>query len=106
MRGMGEETIKVSAPCCFSVRECRVRKVLIIDPTTRKVVKEVSAVRCYRGEEFVVNVSAKYAIIESYISNRGNLHLTIIHLPRGTDESSVKMIVKKYLGFYEEEEIT
>lgn len=97
------EVVRVKAPCCHSIRECNVRKYLVIDPQSARVEKVISAVRCYRDEEKVVYVSQNYAVIEAYVSNRGNLRLTTIYLPPGINEDEVKTIAREYMGFYEEE---
>ncbi len=99
---MSEEYIEFSAPCCYSSRECRTRRRLVIDVQNKKVIGVAWAVRCNRGVERKFKTRANNAVVEAYVSNRGNLYITIIYLPSGVDKGEVEKIAKGYLGFYEE----
>ena len=98
--------IKIEAPCCSSIRECNVRKVYIINVRTLRIIEEIGAVRCYRGEKKVVfvNVDNNIIVAEHYVSNRGRHQITIIYKPDDMSREKADEITRKALGVWEEEE--
>ncbi len=99
--------IEVKAPCCSSVRECNVRRIVIVDISAQKVLKELEAVRCHRGESrtYKINVSGRTVVAEVYRSNRGKWYVTILWKPDSMDELTAEITTKKALGIYEEVEV-
>lgn len=97
--------ITFKAPCCVSIRECNVRKHIIVSLRSEKVLREIDAVRCGRGEvkKYKFYPSNDVVLAEYYISNRGNLHLKILWKPNGVDDKEAEEIIKKSIGWIEEE---
>jgi len=97
--------LTIKAPCCSSVRTCRDTVKYVIDVEKREVIKEIPAVRCYRGVERIYEIeiaeekASKIVVIEHYVSNRG-VHYLYFEYPREPPVDVVS-IVKEVLGLRE-----
>jgi len=96
--------IEFEAPCCYSVRECTVRALYIISLTSKKVLREIEAVRCARGyqKKFKFYPADNVVLVHYYRSNRGNVSINVIWMPEGVPKEQVEYAVKKALGLLSE----
>jgi hypothetical protein len=100
--------IEFEAPCCESARECSVRRIYIIGIRNKpKILREIGAVRCYRGiaKKFKFFPSSDVILVKYYRSNRGNNYITILWKPESLTEEQAKTYAAVALGIYKEEEI-
>jgi hypothetical protein len=96
----GGAPIEFGAPCCASVRECRVRAHYVVSLTKPRILRTIEAVRCYRG------ISRKYkfyptndvALVSHYVSNRGVHYLTILWKPEAVEAQKVIEAARRALG--------
>jgi hypothetical protein len=101
--------LEFDAPCCESLRECSVRRIYIIGIRNNKakILREIDAVRCYRGirKKFKFYPSDDVVLARYYRSNRGNHHITILWKPQNMTEDQAKAYAALALGLYTEEEV-
>jgi hypothetical protein len=100
--------VTIQAPCCNSVRTCRERYKIVYDIVWRRVIKVITAVRCYRGEKQTVNLILdspnKYIIAEVSWSTRGNVRVNIEYCPQIMSVDECKEVILKHLGLIRENE--
>jgi len=86
---------------------CTALALYVISIPKRKVLRRISAVRCYRGEAKKVKFypSESVILVKHYVSNRGVNYITILWKPEPVDIDSAISIAKSALGLLEEEEI-
>ena len=102
------QVLEFEVPCCNSIRECSVRKLMIIgfrgEP---RILKEVKAVRCSRGIKRKIRfyTSDDVMLIEYYRSNRGVNYITILWKPETLTSERAIEIARKALGLSVEETI-
>jgi len=97
--------ITVKAPCCSSIRECRVRTKYVISLEDGEILRSIDAVRCYRGEEekYVIETTKPIAVIEHYVSNRGVHYLDVEY--SDWDKEKTLALVRRVLGLEMAEKI-
>jgi hypothetical protein len=101
--------LEFDAPCCYSVRECSVRKLYVVGFRGKpKVLKEIGAVRCGRGitKKIKFYPSNDVILISYYVSNRGVHHITILWKPQNISEEQATKIVREVLGIALEEKVS
>jgi len=94
------EFIEFEAPCCGSVRECKVRAHYIVSLVKPKVLKRIEAVRCYRGirRKYKFYPSDDVALVSHYVSNRGVHYLSILWKPETVSTERVVEMARRALG--------
>ena len=97
---MSEGFIEFEAPCCFSERTCSVTADYIISLRTRRVLRRIAAVRCYRGyiKKYKFYPSQDVALVSYYCSNRGVHYISIKWKPEGVSKEEVIKAAMKALG--------
>jgi hypothetical protein len=92
--------LRFQAPCCGSIRECRVRADYIISLSKAEVLRRIDATRCFRGivEYYEVEPTPDIVVVEHYVSNRGVNYIHVIYKPESLKEDSVLKIVRRALG--------
>jgi hypothetical protein len=94
--------VTIQAPCCWSKRTCRETYKIVYDIVWRRVVKVITAVRCYRGEKYTVDLILdspnKYIVAEIYWSTRGNVRVNIEYCPQVMTTNECREIILKHLG--------
>jgi len=102
------QALEFNAPCCASVRECAVRRLVVIGFKGRpKILREIGAVRCSRGITKKVKFypSQDVILIEYYCSNRGVNYITILWKPETLSNEQAVEIARRALGLSTEETI-
>jgi hypothetical protein len=106
---MSQTLIEIDAPCCYSVRECSVRKLIIVGFRNKlKILKTIEAVRCARGITKKVKFypANDVILVHYYVSNRGVHHIRILWKPESLTEEQATEIVRKAFGIALEEKIS
>jgi hypothetical protein len=72
-----------------------------------KVLREIGAVRCYRGitKKFKFYPSPDVILVKYYRSNRGVHYITVLWKPGSLAEEQARLLAVAALGIYKEEEI-
>jgi hypothetical protein len=103
------QPLEFEAPCCDSVRSCSVAKVYIIGIRNGKpkILREIGAVRCYRGitKKFKFYPSPDAILVKYYRSNRGVHYITVLWKPGSLTEEQARLLAAAALDIYEEEVI-
>jgi hypothetical protein len=93
-------TIKI--PCCDSIRSCKVTAIYVQDTTNSEIISRIDAIRCYKlgyTPEITIEFDEnKHLVYYLYISNRGNPHVKIYHIPPKLDERKAREIILKTHG--------
>jgi hypothetical protein len=101
--------IELDAPCCYSVRECSVRKLYVVGFRDKpKILRTIDAVRCARGITKKVKFYPSNDVILAsyYVSNRGVHHINILWKPENIPNQQATEIVRKALGIALEEKVS
>jgi hypothetical protein len=94
--------MKISVPCCDSVRSCKMTAIYIQDIIDGEIVNKIEALRCYKlgytPEITIEYETDRHLVYYLYVSNRGNAHITIYHIPPKLDERKAREIILKTHG--------
>jgi hypothetical protein len=102
------QVLEFDAPCCGSVRECSVRKLLVIGFREKpKVLREIKAVRCSRGYRKKIKFypSENVLLVHYYVSNRGVHYIKILWKPETLLKEKAIEIARRALGLLQEETV-
>jgi 6-phosphogluconolactonase (cycloisomerase 2 family) len=95
-------TMNIKMPCCDSIRSCRTTAIYIQDIKTNEIIDTIEAIRCYRlgyTPEITIEIDPKkHLVYYLYVSNRGNPHITIYHLPPSITEQQARKIILETHG--------
>ena len=96
--------VEFEAPCCNSVRTCRDTAHYVISLKSRRILKRIDAVRCYRGYsvKYRLYVNSDVIVVFHYVSNRGVNYLRALWKPEGVDESRAVEVARRALGLLRE----
>jgi len=97
---MSEKYIEFEAPCCYSIRTCHDTAHYIVSLRSKRVLKVIEAVRCYKGytKKYKFYPSDDVALISYYKSNRGVHYIRVLWKPESVDVSKVIEAARKALG--------
>jgi hypothetical protein len=94
--------MNIKVPCCNSRRSCRTTAIYVQDIANDEIVHKVEALRCYKlgyTPEITIEFDPSRNIVYYiYVSNRGNPHITIYHIPPTITEQQAREIILKTHG--------
>jgi hypothetical protein len=95
-------TMNIKVPCCDSVRSCKATAIYVQDIVSSEIINKIEALRCYRlGYTPEISIEFdphKHIVYYLYVSNRGNAHIIIYHIPPSLNERKAREIVLKTHG--------
>jgi hypothetical protein len=95
-------SMQIKVPCCDSVRSCKVTAIYVQDIVSGEIISKIEALRCYKlgyTPEITIEYEPNQHIIYYiYISNRGNPHISIYHIPPSLNERKAREIIIKTHG--------
>jgi hypothetical protein len=95
-------TMHIKVPCCDSRRSCANTAIYIQDITNNEITDKIEAIRCYRlgyTPEITIEFDPhKHIVYYLYISNKGNPHISIYHIPPTITKQQAHEIILKAHG--------
>jgi hypothetical protein len=91
--------MQIKIPCCDSIRTCKLTAVYIHDIVKDEIVDTIKAIRCYKlgytPEITIEYETDRHLIYYLYVSNRGNPHISIYHIPPTITKQQAHEIILK-----------
>jgi 6-phosphogluconolactonase (cycloisomerase 2 family) len=95
-------TMQIKVPCCNSIRTCKATAIYIQDITNNEIINKIDAIRCYKlgyTPEITIEFDPDRNIVYYlYVSNRGNPHISIYHIPPSLNERKAREIILETHG--------
>jgi hypothetical protein len=89
----------IKVPCCDSVRSCKQTAIYIQDVVSGEIIDRIEAIRCYRlgyTPEITIEFDPEKTLVYYlYVSNRGNPHISLLHIPPRISETKAREIILK-----------